>query len=48
MANQCRWMSVLDVQGKDEEQLLKQMNAQTRQNVKNTIKNGNPCAGAGL
>ena len=40
MANQCRWMSVLDVQGKDEEQLLKQMNAQTRQNVKNTIKNG--------
>lgn len=40
MSNQCRWMSVLDVRGKNEEQLLKEMNAQTRQNVKNTIKNG--------
>ena len=40
MANQCRWMSVLDLREKSEAQLLKQMNAQTRQNVKNTIKNG--------
>lgn len=39
-AVQCRWMSVLDLRGKTKEQLLKQMNSQTRQNVKNTIKTG--------
>lgn len=38
-ASQCRWMSVLDLRGKTAEQLLKAMNSQTRQNIKNTIKN---------
>ena len=37
--SQCRWMSVLDLRGKTSDQLLKQMNSQTRQNIKNTIKN---------
>lgn len=39
-STQCRWMSVLHVDGKSKEQLLKEMNSQTRQNIKNTIKNG--------
>lgn len=38
-ASQCRWMSVLDLKDKTKEQVLKEMNSQTRQNVKNTIKN---------
>ena len=35
-----RWMSVLDLKGKTEAQILKEMDAQTRQNVKNTLKTG--------
>lgn len=38
--SQCRWMSVLDLRNKTKEQILKEMNSQTRQNIKNTIKNG--------
>lgn len=39
-SRQCRWMSVLFLDGKTKEQALKEMNSQTRQNIKNTIKNG--------
>ena len=35
-----RWMSVLNLENKNENQILKEMDAQTRQNVKNTIKTG--------
>lgn len=30
MANQCRWMSVLDLRNKDEETLFQRFDAQTR------------------
>ena len=35
-----RWMSVLKLEGKTEQQVLKEMDSQTRQNVNNTIKTG--------
>lgn len=37
---QCRWMSVLNLKDKTKDQILKEMNSQTRQNIKNVIKNG--------
>lgn len=35
-----RWMSVLDLKNKTSEQVLKEMDAKTRQNIRNTIKTG--------
>lgn len=40
VATQCRWMSVLDVQGKTKEEVFASFDSQTRQNIKNTIKTG--------
>lgn len=34
--SQIRWLSVLDLEGKDEQQLLKEMDYQTRRNIKKT------------
>lgn len=38
--SQIRWLSVLDLQGKDEKELLKNMEYQTRRNIKRSIKMG--------
>ena len=35
-----RWMSILNLKDKTEKEILKEMDAQTRQNVKNTLKTG--------
>lgn len=39
-STQSRWMSVLNVEGKTEEEVFATFDAQTRQNIKNTIKTG--------
>lgn len=35
MMSQIRWLSVLDLKGKSEDQLMKEMDYQTRRNIKN-------------
>ncbi|UTH13109.1 aminoacyltransferase [Macrococcus equipercicus] len=40
MDSQARWLSVLDIENKDEAQLLKAMDYQTRRNIKKTLEMG--------
>ena len=35
MMSQIRWLSVLDLKDKNEDQLMKEMDYQTRRNIKN-------------
>jgi lipid II:glycine glycyltransferase (peptidoglycan interpeptide bridge formation enzyme) len=38
LKNQVRWMSILELEGKNEDQIFKEMEAQTRRNIKNALK----------
>merc|ERR1711977_651393 len=40
MMSQIRWLSVLDLKGKSEDQLMKEMDYQTRRNIKKTYEMG--------